>query len=333
MSEAFFVRIRGRVHGPIDRSKLDRLVAKGQLSRIHEISQDGRSWQPASSMPELFVVSAQDSIPVNSESVSSPGVAHSDNQPSAGNSNWSATSTLQNQFDVARDPWREGETDVNVEPAVSWYYAIDGTQQGPVPSTKLADLIRTKTVSPQDMVWTNEMPNWAEAGSVVALQPYFETNHAVAASSAGTNPYAPSSSSPLIAGGGGFEDVVNYELQQWIGPVTWVRNAAFLVGAMTIGAGALCVLGCLFLFMVSQLVIGIVNMVLGGMIIWFATTLIALKRDLVTADQTRNGESIASAIRSATPCWQTLLWNLLGAIIAFGIFFVLGFVMAATGEF
>lgn len=335
MSEAFFVRIRGRVHGPIDRSKLDRLVAKGQLSRIHEISQDGQSWLPASSMPDLFVVSSLDSISVNPESVSSSHAVQTNKQQSTGNSHRSTTSNLDNQFDVAQDPWQEGEAAVGVEPAVSWYYAIGGTQQGPVPNAKLADLIRTKTVSRQDMVWTNEMPNWAEAGSVAALQPYFNMSSAVAAAtnSAETNLDSTSSASPINAGGGGFEDVVNFELQQWIGPVTWLRNAAFLVGVMTIGAGALCILGCLFLFSIGQLIIGIVNMVLGGMIIWFATTLVSLKRDLVTANQTRSGESIASAVRSAIPCWRTLLWSLLSTIIAFGIFFVLGFVMAATGGF
>ena len=49
-----YVRLRGKVHGPFDETRLKAMVNRGQLSRIHQVSEDGNSWTKASAYDELF---------------------------------------------------------------------------------------------------------------------------------------------------------------------------------------------------------------------------------------------------------------------------------------
>src|SRR5258708_1234857 len=51
---SFYIRNRGRVLGPFSVERLKALRARGQFSRVHEVSQDGNSWQPATTLGVLF---------------------------------------------------------------------------------------------------------------------------------------------------------------------------------------------------------------------------------------------------------------------------------------
>src|SRR5580658_9061928 len=55
MDTQLYLRVRGRVLGPYDEEKLQSLVRRGQLSRMHEVSTDGTHWVRASTYAELFV--------------------------------------------------------------------------------------------------------------------------------------------------------------------------------------------------------------------------------------------------------------------------------------
>lgn len=50
----YYVRQRGRVHGPFPLSKLRAMSLRGQFSRVSEISLDGRSWMSAARLDEVF---------------------------------------------------------------------------------------------------------------------------------------------------------------------------------------------------------------------------------------------------------------------------------------
>ncbi len=54
MENQLYIRIRGRILGPYDREKLRLLTRRGQFGRMHEVSQDGMTWFPASTCAELF---------------------------------------------------------------------------------------------------------------------------------------------------------------------------------------------------------------------------------------------------------------------------------------
>src|SRR4051812_5114131 len=53
-SESYYVRSRGKVTGPFDLSSVQKLVKRGMVSRIHEISSDRVSWTGAGEYEELF---------------------------------------------------------------------------------------------------------------------------------------------------------------------------------------------------------------------------------------------------------------------------------------
>lgn len=55
-----------------------------------------------------------------------------------------------------------------------WYYAVRGEQRGPVSEENLIELIRLKSLSASDLVWTEGMSDWAEAGSRPELASAFQ---------------------------------------------------------------------------------------------------------------------------------------------------------------
>ncbi|MFP4224220.1 MAG: hypothetical protein ACLFVN_09115 [Phycisphaeraceae bacterium] len=49
----YYVRLGGRVTGPVGLARLKSMRAQRTLSRVHELSEDGRRWTPVSRFPEL----------------------------------------------------------------------------------------------------------------------------------------------------------------------------------------------------------------------------------------------------------------------------------------
>lgn len=54
-SDNYFIRVRGRVRGPYDIARLKLLHARGQFSRVHQISSDGQHWVSAASLHDVFL--------------------------------------------------------------------------------------------------------------------------------------------------------------------------------------------------------------------------------------------------------------------------------------
>ena len=54
MNQLYFIRNRGRVLGPFSVDRLNSLRARGQFSRVHEVSVDRVNWFPGSSLDHLF---------------------------------------------------------------------------------------------------------------------------------------------------------------------------------------------------------------------------------------------------------------------------------------
>ena len=50
----WFIRFAGERSGPFDVERLRILAHRGQLTRMHSVSADGRSWAPATSLREVF---------------------------------------------------------------------------------------------------------------------------------------------------------------------------------------------------------------------------------------------------------------------------------------
>src|SRR5262245_19349113 len=59
MQTKLFVRVQGKVIGPLSLEQLRGLRDRGQFRQFHEGSADRQTWVPASTIPELFPPPAQ----------------------------------------------------------------------------------------------------------------------------------------------------------------------------------------------------------------------------------------------------------------------------------
>lgn len=51
----------------------------------------------------------------------------------------------------------------------TWFYAFDGKQQGPLSEAELRDLLVTRVVGADTLVWSEGMSSWTKAGEVPGL--------------------------------------------------------------------------------------------------------------------------------------------------------------------
>lgn len=137
MIEPQYVRIRGRVHGPFDETKLRNMVQKGQLSRVHQVSLDQQSWQKAGELVELFAsrkpASEFAQTAANPQHESHAGVEH-----------------------VNGPPTEEKE----------WYYGSGDQPIGPLSQSQVQNLLHAGNLTEQDIVWKEGFPDWILLGSV-----------------------------------------------------------------------------------------------------------------------------------------------------------------------
>ena len=159
MSESYYIRIRGRVHGPMEMPRLQALAQKGQLSRIHDISHDGQNWQKASSFPVIFERRAA----VTTTATAGRVAAVKDNRAAA-----SAMSEVANQPAAASNPGTSPPGD-----AAQWHYSINSMQYGPVSKMDLAHLVKNGSLAKDDLVWKEGMSNWGEACNMSELTSMF----------------------------------------------------------------------------------------------------------------------------------------------------------------
>ena len=141
METQLYIRIRGRVLGPYDQEKLQSLARRGQLSRMHELSQDATNWVRASTFPELFV-SEDHSVAVVMQQV--PGETHDGVQ-------------------------RQGPTPM--PSGRRWWYRKNGSETGPVDETTLQQTLASGGLGADELVWTEGMPQWVPARQVPGLLP------------------------------------------------------------------------------------------------------------------------------------------------------------------
>ena len=140
---AYFIRNRGRVLGPFSIEKLISLRARGQFSRVHEVSTDRQSWQPASALDDLIAPARP-----------ARGVAKSARQEV---SNISPTGPSSAPSGAPT-------------PSANWHYNIAGELLGPVSIMELRGMVSSAKLHPDDFVWKEGMPDWLPVSQVPELQ-------------------------------------------------------------------------------------------------------------------------------------------------------------------
>ena len=74
-------------------------------------------------------------------------------------------------FGIARDRDRMEDCRGQGKADMTWYYAKNGVQMGPVPLGELEAAIRTGELTPTDLVWREGMADWQPCGPVAEFAP------------------------------------------------------------------------------------------------------------------------------------------------------------------
>lgn len=152
--QTYQIKIRGRVLGPFPASRLVQMVQRGQLSRVHQISTDGRNWERASKFPQFFEVAE---TPVAKVAA-----------------NRGESSAQQDGFDAAA----ASEIHLAATEDVKWHYAINGQSTGPVSRKAIAQLIENGELGPNNKVWHSGLENWTPVGQVAELARFLQSRKA-----------------------------------------------------------------------------------------------------------------------------------------------------------
>ena len=136
--EKYYVRFRGRTLGPFDQNKIRALINRGQVTRMHELSPDGISWQQAESFSELFP--RMEIIEQTSP-------------------NFSTTQATETQPD----------TESIVAPSVTaqWYAHLNNENKGPVTKEQIGHWIASGAITPETLIWQDGREDWEPANIAV----------------------------------------------------------------------------------------------------------------------------------------------------------------------
>ncbi len=127
-SGTWFVRAKGRTLGPFSWAQLESLRDRGQLAQFHEVSQDKRTWVPASTLGELF----GDRV----RGVQAP----EDDRP-------------QN-------------TPPSMQTAPGWFYKSETGTPGPVSAEQVTALVQSGQIVADTLMWRDGFPCWLPLSEV-----------------------------------------------------------------------------------------------------------------------------------------------------------------------
>jgi hypothetical protein len=145
--QAYFIRNRGRVLGPFSVDRLIALRARGQFSRVHEVSTDRTNWSPGSSLDHLLTPKSS----ARSANAAVPPIAEAN--------------TAQSE---QRPPGEQfGAGDAHDVPV--WFYRIDDEQSGPATTAELHNLIGSGRLGPQDFIWKDGLLDWSTVEEIAEL--------------------------------------------------------------------------------------------------------------------------------------------------------------------
>ena len=144
MGEQYYVRIRGRVSGPFDYKQLKVLAQQHRLNRTHEISDDTITWYPASDRTELFT------------RLTTQGVALKED-----------IATVVKEIPIKAETASEPRQATPL--ADSWYVSVNGEKAGPFSTARLRSDASVGILSPDVLVWTGGMSDWATGSSIPGL--------------------------------------------------------------------------------------------------------------------------------------------------------------------
>jgi len=135
----FNVRYRGRSDGPFSRDRLEEMIERGQITRLHEVSEDDGPWKRLRDRPELMP-----------NSRSATGSVDAAPEPL----DLSALEPAGEAVPVAmRMPPDDGEA--------RWWFSLDEHKHGPVTRAKIEEVLAHNPEADGSIrVWSKGMSEW-----------------------------------------------------------------------------------------------------------------------------------------------------------------------------
>lgn len=152
MSDSYYVRSQGKVHGPFSFEDLKTKAGKGHLRKTHQVSTDKKNWTPARRVEGLFPPPPKlPQKPV--QEPKTPEVAEPE---------------LVEVALIEDEPLEFTEPEEETE----WHYCLQGDEQtqGPISEAKLKRLFQSGRLPYDTLVWNETLTDWVEASRIPALR-------------------------------------------------------------------------------------------------------------------------------------------------------------------
>lgn len=216
--QAYFIRNRGRVLGPFSIEKLKSLRARGQFSRVHEVSTDRVTWSPGSSLDHLFAI-ASPAGPIRGMAVPTAEINTGLSNANPANAALAGPPPLAvhagtGQIGTGQIGTGQSAGTAADEPAI-WYYRVNDQQYGPATTSDVRGLIGAGRLGPLDYVWRDGLMEWSTVEDTAEL---------------GGRSLVPPGA-PLVAGG----DRARQRRRAWVALILVVIVAAAAVASAYLG--------------------------------------------------------------------------------------------------
>lgn len=300
MSEdRFYIRFKGKILGPLTDQKIQELARRGQITRMHDVSPDGRSWVKAGEYGNLF----------NSDK--------SVDSKSAGGAGQASASIPVNPLYAQPVPVASvqpvGRPTESPDMSVQWYAHINGENRGPLTTASLMSSVSSGQVAPDTLVWRAGFDDWRPAGDCFP-QSFSQPTETQTTTTGGS--YVKVSTS------GGTRNLY-YELQVsrpwalligWLSSVTGVLSAIYWIVFMIVGS-ILPFIGSL------KVIIGLSGLTFAGVLIFGGVLVLRYAASLKDiAIHRSEARAIETARRLAA------VWRLLGITVLI----ILGLLVGGT---
>ncbi|MCC5828508.1 MAG: DUF4339 domain-containing protein [Phycisphaeraceae bacterium] len=149
-----YIRVKGKIYGPASFDQLRGLVAEGRINRDDEVSLNKVDWHPAGDLQGLFPVS---------ESEHDPYQAYEDPHEGSGQQRPESISDID---DLLKN--RQPEAESPDDPAV-WHVVLgpDRRTRGPLPLSQIRDMLQSRAINHQTLIWKQGMGDWRPLGQVL----------------------------------------------------------------------------------------------------------------------------------------------------------------------
>lgn len=155
--DRIYIRFKGKTLGPMTFQRVQELVKRGQITRLHDLSSDGLSWVKAEEFEGLFQSASPQVEVYEPVAQSSQADSSSVNQVWKSSTEGTAFGSESNFAASAASP----------DASVEWYAHVANESKGPVSTAWLQSAISAGQVTRDTLIWRAGLDEWKPAVQVV----------------------------------------------------------------------------------------------------------------------------------------------------------------------